>query len=189
MRMKGIRALAVGLGIAVGASLAASAADAAVVICQKKNKLKLRVDACKSKETQVPATELGATGPQGPQGAQGVAGPEGPSNLVATVRVETDGTTGAAHAAPGVTVTTSQPLGGYALWLVNLSGTGAFTDLTAESFIINSTCESNDFGVSNAYVEPSTLTADNVDVYVYCWVSDTEADSLSPVFVTVYKGD
>jgi len=180
MRKMGIRALSMGLALAVGASLAATSADAAVVICQKKNKLKLRVDACTSKETQVPATELGATGPQGP---------EGPTNLVATVRVESDGTLGAAHAAAGITVTTSQPTLGSAFWLVNLAGTGAFTGLSYTDFIINTTCESNDFGVSNAYVDSLTLTADNVDVYVYCWASDTKADSLSPVFVTVYKGD
>jgi hypothetical protein len=181
MRKLGIRALAVGLALAVGAPLLGSTADAAVVICQKKNKLKLRVDACTSKETQVPATELGATGPAGP------AGPEGPSNLVAVVRIETDGTTGSSHVAAGITVTTSAQGGG--VWLVNLAGTGVFTDLTVSDFILNATCESANFGASNAYVEPSTLTADNADIYVYCWVSSTLANSDNPTFLTVYKGD
>jgi len=60
-------------------------ADAAVVICQKGNKLKLRPDACKKKETQVAASELGATGPAGApgepgsDGQQGDRGPVGPA--------------------------------------------------------------------------------------------------------------
>jgi hypothetical protein len=184
--MMGTRALSLGLALAVGAPLVATTADAAVVICQKKNKLKLRIDACTSKETQVDAAELGVTGPAGEPGTQG---PEGPTNLVATVRAEADGTLGAAHAAAGITVTTSQPTPGSAFWLVNLAGTGAFTGLAYTDFIINTTCESNNFGVSNTYVDSFTLTADNVDIYVYCWVSDTREDSLSPIFVTVYKGD
>jgi hypothetical protein len=49
--MLSVRVIAMGLALA-------TTADAAVVICQKKNKLKLRVDACKSKETPVPASEL-----------------------------------------------------------------------------------------------------------------------------------
>jgi hypothetical protein len=65
----GIRALSMGLALAVGAPLVATTADAAVVICQKKNKLKLRVDACTAKETQVPAADLGVTGPAGADGS------------------------------------------------------------------------------------------------------------------------
>ena len=89
MRMMGCRALVLGLAIAVVAPLAASSADAAVVICQKKNKLKLRIDACTAKETQVDAAELGVTGPVGPEGPQGPAGAPA-TNLWAVV--EGDGT-------------------------------------------------------------------------------------------------
>src|SRR5262245_1835107 len=132
MRMMGCRALAVGLGLAVGATLLAGPADAAVVICQKGSKLKLRIDACKGKEVAVPAAELGVAG------RKGAPGDEGPTNLVATVRVESDGTTGAAHAAAGITVTTANEFLG--LSRVTLDGTGAFTGLTINDFIINATC-------------------------------------------------
>src|SRR5438445_299082 len=49
----------------VAGALLAPAADAAVVICKRKNKIQLRETACKSKETQIATTELGATGPPG----------------------------------------------------------------------------------------------------------------------------
>lgn len=68
------RILSLGLAAVLGGVLAAPSADAAVVICQKKQKLKLRVDACKAKETQVDASELGVVGPAGPQGPEGPAG-------------------------------------------------------------------------------------------------------------------
>ena len=49
------------------ASLAGSSrVESAVVICRAKNKLRLRVDACKARETQVDAAELGVVGPPGP---------------------------------------------------------------------------------------------------------------------------
>ena len=71
-------------------ALLAPAADAAVVICKRKNKIQLRETACKSKETQIAATELGATGPQGPQGPAGTVGPAGPG--AAWALVDKDGT-------------------------------------------------------------------------------------------------
>jgi hypothetical protein len=180
--MMGCRALAVGLGLAVGATLVAAPSDAAVVICQKGSKLKLRVDACKAKEVAVPAVELGATGPKGDTGD---TGPEGPSNLVAAVRVESDGTTGASHAAAGITVTTSNQ--GLGLSRIALDGTGVFTGLTVGDFIINVSCESGSYAVGNVWI--SSLTADHADVDAYCFKSDTLAYLGNPVFVTVYKGD
>ena len=42
----------------VAGALLAPAADAAVVICKRKNKIQLRETACKSKETQIAAAEL-----------------------------------------------------------------------------------------------------------------------------------
>jgi hypothetical protein len=98
----GIRVIAVGLALAVGAPVVATTADAAIVICQRKSKLKLHIGACTSKETQVAASELGVTGPQGPAGPQGQAGsvgpqgPEGPvgpaGSAVAYAHVLADGT-------------------------------------------------------------------------------------------------
>ena len=77
----------------VAGALLAPAADAAVVICKRKNKIQLRETACKSKETQIAATELGATGPQGPQGSQGLPGTVGPAGPgAAWALVDKDGT-------------------------------------------------------------------------------------------------
>jgi hypothetical protein len=55
-----LAALAFGLPAAIPAP-----ADAAVVICQKGNRIKLRVDACKGKETAVDPSELGVEVPDG----------------------------------------------------------------------------------------------------------------------------
>jgi len=52
-------------------------ADAAIVICQRKKKIRLREDTCKSTETQRDAAELGVVGPAGPQGNPGVPGDPG----------------------------------------------------------------------------------------------------------------
>jgi hypothetical protein len=49
---------------------------AAVLICKKGKKLTLR-ETCKSKETQVAATELGVTGPPGADGTDGTDGAPG----------------------------------------------------------------------------------------------------------------
>jgi hypothetical protein len=64
---------------AVVVGVIASHAQAAVVICERKGKLKLRQEACTAKETAVAASELGVTGPQGPAGADGVDGDQGPA--------------------------------------------------------------------------------------------------------------
>lgn len=62
--------------------LATGDAGAVVVLCKKGNKpLKVREGTCKGKETQVPASELGVTGPQGAQGGQGATGEEGPPGM------------------------------------------------------------------------------------------------------------
>jgi hypothetical protein len=65
------------IGVVAG-SMVAAHAQAAVVICERKGKLRLRQDACTAKETQVDASELGVAGPEGPAGPDGAQGPEGP---------------------------------------------------------------------------------------------------------------
>jgi len=76
------RRVAASLAVAIGVALLMPlAASAVVVICKKKSKITLRDTACKSKETQVAATELGIsgpTGPTGPKGDQGDPGAAGP---------------------------------------------------------------------------------------------------------------
>lgn len=65
--------VAAGALVSLGASaLVPADANAALVICQKKKRIKIRQDACTPKETQVDAAELGVTGPQGPAGLGGV---------------------------------------------------------------------------------------------------------------------
>jgi len=71
--------LAIAAEIALGATVVAPVrGEAAVVICQRRSKLKLRLDACKSKETQVDASELGATGPAGPAARTSAFTPSAP---------------------------------------------------------------------------------------------------------------
>jgi len=179
-----MRSLAVGLALAVGAPLLATNADAAVVICQRKNKLKLRVDTCTAKETQVDATELGVTGPQGPQGP---AGPEGPSNLVGAVKVASDGSLVASHA-PGLTVTSTAP-GGAGVYEITFTGTGAFTGTTADNYIISATSQTFLWNVANAQVD--SVTDDALTMRVFNWESDTgggPGDLNAQSHVTVYRG-
>jgi hypothetical protein len=181
MRMMGTRSLAVGLALAVGAPLLTTSADAAVVICQRKNKLKLRVDTCTAKETQVDATELGVTGPQGPQG------PEGPSNLVGAVKVGSDGSLIASHA-PGLTVATIAS-GGAGVYQITFTGTGAFTGTTADNYIVQATSETQLWNVANAQVD--TVTDDVLTMRVFNWESETGGgggDLNVESHVTVYRG-
>jgi hypothetical protein len=61
--------IAATVAVALAVPLFATDASAALVICQRKNRIKIRVDECKKKETQVEATELGVTGPPGMDGS------------------------------------------------------------------------------------------------------------------------
>lgn len=83
MRSIGFKGIVLGALLAMALPLVTPRdAGAVVVLCKKgKKPLKVREDACKGKETQVPATELGATGPQGPQGGQGAPGAQGPAGM------------------------------------------------------------------------------------------------------------
>lgn len=61
---KRVAGLALAFAIVEGAGLlGACSAEAAVVLCQRKSKIKLRLDACKSKETLLAPTELGLAAP------------------------------------------------------------------------------------------------------------------------------
>jgi hypothetical protein len=63
----------VGLVVVCVALAGAAASDAAVVFCQRKKHVAVRVDACKKNEQLVPAPQ----GPQGPPGNTGAMGPAG----------------------------------------------------------------------------------------------------------------
>lgn len=62
-----------------GELLIAGPARSAVVICRRGKKLRLRLDACRSRETQVDAAELGVAGPPGANGATNVVMRQGPA--------------------------------------------------------------------------------------------------------------
>jgi hypothetical protein len=83
-------------------AVVADSAEAALVICQRRGKIKIRQDGCKRKERQVPATELGVVGPTGPTGVVGPTGPTGAPGVVGiagpTGAVGPTGTPGAAIA-------------------------------------------------------------------------------------------
>jgi hypothetical protein len=101
-RRCGVRCEALALlALAAGVVMVAESAQAALVICQKGSKIKLRQDACKGKETQVPATELGVTGPAGTNGMDGTNGTNGmdgaPGTAIAYAHVLQDGTLDAAN--------------------------------------------------------------------------------------------
>lgn len=84
-----MRALVGGMALVLGGTMVCPpAADAAVVICKRKNKLKLRETACTSKEEPVDAAELGVTGPEGPEGPVGPQGSEGPAGAPGLSGVE-----------------------------------------------------------------------------------------------------
>jgi hypothetical protein len=71
------RMLKVGLGSVVIALVSAQA-DAAPIVCQRKNgALLVRESACKRKERVVDLAQFGALGPKGDTGAAGPAGPKG----------------------------------------------------------------------------------------------------------------
>jgi hypothetical protein len=181
--MSGRKALAAGLALSVFAPLLATSVDAAVVICQRKNKLKLRIDACTSKETQVDASELGVTGPAGPAGP---AGPEGPSNLVGAVNINGDGTLLSSHA-PGLTVATAAA--GTGVYQITFTGTGAFAGTTAADYILQATSETFFWNVANAQVD--SVTDDVLTMRIFNWESQTGGgggDLNSQCFLTVYRG-
>jgi len=158
-------------------------ADAAVVICQRKNKVKLRIDVCKGKETPVDAAELGVTGPEGPQG------PEGPSNLLAALHIRGTGTLVSAHTADGIAANvTYVGLGSYR---IELTGAGKFVGITGDDLIVQATAQSDQWAVANAYGDVDETTDDAAVVYAYTWISDAaggSGDTDNDVYVVIYQG-
>ncbi|HEX6131070.1 MAG TPA: hypothetical protein VF044_05020 [Actinomycetota bacterium] len=156
------------LAAAVVAPVVAPApADAAVVICQRKNRLKLRVDACKAKETPVPATELGVVGP------------------MAVARINADGTLSSSNAAPGISVASADA--GVGVTSLTLSGTGAFAGMTGANVIINTGTQTDAWQVSNAQV--GSITDDELVIEIFSWKSDDLTDLDDVLFVTVFRGN
>ena len=88
--------------VGVVATLLVASADATVVICStKKGKLSLRSDACKAKETLVPAADLGVTGPPGAAGPAGLSGLEVVSDQAAITQTGVVTTTVVANCPSG----------------------------------------------------------------------------------------
>jgi hypothetical protein len=109
-------------------------ADAAVVLCQRKNRIKLRIDVCKSKETQLDAAELGVTGPTGPQGQEGPVGPAGPGGSWALV----DGTGTILAQSGGISVPFSDGAG---IFIVDFG-----TSLTGKAIVVSGSFTPLDLG-------------------------------------------
>jgi hypothetical protein len=88
-------------------------ADARVVLCRHRQRIRLRQAICKRREIQIDARELGVTGPDGPQGVPGTPGAPGAAGWLAYAHVMADGTLDATssrnlsasnitHPAPGI---------------------------------------------------------------------------------------
>jgi hypothetical protein len=131
MTMSGWRLMAA----MIAATMAAEGTAGAVVLCKKKNGAAFVRDACKKKETQVPAAELGLVGPpgaNGTNGTNGAPGAVGPSHTYQTVGTDVPFTTSS------VTVATlSLPAGKYLVmgrtWVTNDAGDNAECDLVASA--------------------------------------------------------
>jgi hypothetical protein len=76
------------------------------------------------------------------------------------------------------------------------SGSGGFyfvtfnghypADINSGKVILQTTCNSGAYGVSNSYVSSATPT--QINVGVYCWTSSTLTYVANDVFVNVYAG-
>src|SRR5206468_2738794 len=77
-RVIGVCGLALGVAIAIDTS---NSALGAPVLCARRRGgvVVARSDACRSRETLVSLSDLGAVGPTGPTGTMGVSGPTGPT--------------------------------------------------------------------------------------------------------------
>ncbi|HUI05957.1 MAG TPA: hypothetical protein VL486_03015 [Verrucomicrobiae bacterium] len=70
---------------------------------------------------------------------------------------------------------------------VNITFTGKYPkDLTLDEVIVNTPCQSLDYGVANGNVVSATST--QIDVEVYGWVSESGAANGETVFVTLFLG-
>ena len=116
---------------------------------------------------------------------------EGPSNLLAAVHIGADGTLVSSHAAPGISVATSKDFcpGCYR---IELSGTGAFTGVSAGDLIVQATAQSGIWPVANATGDQfGELTDDLAVIQAYTWVSSTTGgggDLDNDVYVVIYRG-
>ena len=169
---RAVVSVAVGVAVALVMPLAA---NAVVVMCKKKNKITLREAACKTKETLVPATELGMAGPTGPTGPTGDTGPAGPGAMWAFVAP--DGTIDAQSG--GITLEHPFTGGYYIDFGVSLTGKnlqvtpaangGGFQGVTAVQV-----CGSGPQGA--ACFQPGTNDDHHVFVYTTSTDNATETD-------------
>jgi hypothetical protein len=93
--------------------------------------------------------------------------------------------TGTVMAFGGKGTTQAVASGGGGYWSVTF--TGKFpADVTAERLILQSSCESGNYGVANSYVASATPT--EIEVVVFCWKSNTLSYDADDGFVNVFFG-
>jgi hypothetical protein len=131
MTMSGWRLMAA----AIAATMAVQGTAGAVVLCKKKSGAAFVRDACKKKETQVPAAELGLVGPPGApgtNGTNGTPGATGPSHTYQVTAADLAFTTSST-----VVATLDLPAGKFLImgrtWVTNSAGDNAECDLVASA--------------------------------------------------------
>ncbi len=74
---------------------------------------------------------------------------------------------------------------GGGFWTVTFTGKYP-EDITADHLILQSSCQSFDYGVANSYVQSASPT--EIVVGIYCWKSDTLLPDGGDAFVNVFFG-
>jgi hypothetical protein len=131
MTMSGWRVIAA----AIAATMAAQGTVGAVVLCKKKSGAAFVRDACKKKETQVPAAELGLVGPAGTNGTNGTNGTPGAIGPSRTYQAT--GSDVSFDTTSTAVATLELPAGKYLItgrtWVTNEAGDNAECDLVASA--------------------------------------------------------
>lgn len=123
------------LAMTAAAAVAAYGPAGAAVLCKKKSGAAFVRDACKKKETVVPAADLGLVGPPGAKGTDGTDGTVGATGPSHTYQVTEAGT--GFDTTSTVVATLELPAGKYLVtgrvWVTNSAGEYAECDLVASA--------------------------------------------------------
>jgi len=184
--------VACGVALVLSGALLTGQAEAGIVICKRKNAIKLRQDQCKKKETLVEATELGVAGPSGQNGMDGMNGANGANGMDGMDGV--DGVAGTARAYAQVndgsgspsfvaartsnfTAITRVGTGNYCLTLDPALGIDTTTVAAVASVEFGNTTGTTDPSVRIRGV--STISCDNTQINVRTQDSNADSDDVS----------
>ena len=103
----------------------------------------------------------------------------------AIAQARVNGSTGAVQAFGGKGTISALSSGSGGFYFVTFNGHYP-ADITSSKVILQTTCNSGAYGVSNAYVSSATPT--QINVGVYCWTSSTLTYVSNDMFVNVYAG-